>query len=151
MAKDQEVPSVLGALHYKYATPHTAVWLITIISAIIGGIGVISVTNLTAVTLVSNIGTFILYGMTNLISLVAFKHSIKKKLLAHIIIPILGFLANISMLLAVLYLGILGGGATQTAAIAAIIATIIWLLLGVVYLVFNSKRQEKTIILKQKY
>lgn len=149
MAKDQEVPSVLGALHHKHATPHTAVWIIIIISAIVGAIGVISVTTLTAVTLVSNIGTFILYGMTNLISFVAFIRSSKRNAITHIIIPILGFLANVAMLLAVLYLGILGGGATQVASIASIIVTIIWLAIGIIYLSFNSKKLQRPIILKE--
>lgn len=148
MAKDNEVPSVLGAFHPKYATPHTAVWIITIISAIVGAIGVVSVTNLTAVTLVSNIGTFILYGMTNLISLVAFKHNSKRNVFTHIIIPILGFIANIGMLLAVLYLGILGGGTTQTASIEAIVVTIIWSVFGFIYLVVSSKKQSRPIIIR---
>lgn len=148
MAKDDEVPSVLAALHQKHATPHTAVWIITIISAIIGAIGVISVTNLTAVTLISNIGTFTLYGMTNLISLVAFMHSSKRNPVTHVLIPILGFLSNVGMLLAVLYLGILGGGTTQTAAIASIAATLLWVAAGIVYLFFNSKKQSRPIIVK---
>lgn len=148
MAKDQEMPSILGALHHKHATPHTAVWIITIISAIVGAIGVVSVTNLTAVTLISNIGTFILYGMTNLISLVAFLRQSKRNAFTHIIIPVLGFLANIAMLLAVLYLGILGGGATQVAAVESIIVTIVWLVIGIFYLIFNSKKQERSIIIK---
>lgn len=148
MAKDKEVPSVLGSLNAKYATPHTAVWVITIVSAIVGAVGTISVTNLTAVTLVSNIGTFTLYGMTNIITLVAFKRNKKRNLLTHIVVPVLGFIANVGMLLAVLYLGILGGGATQTAAVAAIIFTIIWLVIGMVYLVFNSKKQDRSIIVR---
>ena len=147
MAKDKEMPSVLGFLHPKHATPHTAVWIITGISAVIGAIGVISVTNLTAVTLLSNIGTFILYGMTNLIVLVAFLRSPKRKLITHIIVPILGFLANMAMLLAILYLGILGGGATQVASIAAIVTTIIWILIGVLYLNINSKKLGRPIII----
>ena len=146
MAKDSEMPSVLGMLHHKHATPHTAVWTITIVSAIVGAIGVISITNLTAVTLVSNIGTFVLYGMTNLISLIAFMRHPKRNPITHIVVPILGLLANIGMLLAVIYLGILGGGATQTAAIAAIIATVVWMLIGIVYLVTNSKKQGRRII-----
>lgn len=148
MAKDDEVPSVLGALHPKYATPHTAVWIITIVSAIIGGIGVISVTNLTAVTLISNIGTFVLYGLTNLIALVAFRRHPKRNALTHVIVPILGFLANLAMLLAVLYLGILGGGATQVASIAAITVSVIWLFIGIVYLKFNSRKLNRSIVLK---
>lgn len=149
MAKDDEVPSVLGALHHKYATPHTAVWIITIVSAIIGGIGVISVTNLTAVTLISNIGTFVLYGLTNLIALVAFRRHPKRNPLTHIIVPVLGFLANLAMLLAVLYLGILGGGATQIASIAAILVSVVWLLIGIIYLNFNSKKLNRPIVLKE--
>lgn len=146
MAKDQEVPSVMGMLHPKYSTPHTAVWVITIVSAVIGAIGAISVTNLTAVTLISNVGTFILYGMTNLVAIIAFAHSEKRNILTHVIIPVLGFVANLGMLIAIFYLGISGGGSTQVAAIAAIIATIIWLAVGVVYFAFNSKKQGRSII-----
>jgi amino acid transporter len=148
MAKDDEIPSVLGALHPEYATPHTAVWIITIVSAIIGGIGVVSVTSLTAVTLISNIGTFVLYGLTNLVALVAFKRHPKRNLLTHIIVPILGFLANVAMLLAVLYLGILGGGATQVASIAAIIVSVVWMIVGIIYLNINSSKQNRPIIVK---
>jgi amino acid transporter len=148
MAKDDEVPSALGLLHHRHATPHTAVWIITIISAIIGGIGVVSITNLTAVTLLSNIGTFMLYGMTNLIALIAFLRHPARNVLTHIIVPILGFLANIGMLLAVLYLGILGGGTTQTAAMGAIVVTGVWLLIGIIYVVYNSRAKGRKLIFK---
>lgn len=143
MAKDREMPSVLGLLHPRHATPHTAVWVITVVSAIIGGIGVISITNLTAVTLLSNIGTFILYGMTNLNALLAFLHAPKKNFITHIIVPILGFLANVVLLLAIFYLGILGGGATQVASISAIVATIIWIIIGIAYYNINGKKIER--------
>lgn len=148
MAKDSEVPSVLGILHPKHATPHTAVWVITIVSAIIGAFGVISVTNLMAVTYLSNIGTFVLYGMTNIIAFVAFLRHPKRNILTHILVPILGFLANIGMLLAVLYLAFLGGGLTQAAAIMAIVATVVWLVLGGIYLVYNSKKLNRSIIVR---
>lgn len=149
MAKDKEMPSVLGALHPDYATPHTAVWIITIVSGIIGAIGVINVTNLTAVTLVSNIGTFVLYGLTNIVALVAFKKHPKRNAITHIIVPVLGLLTNLAMLLAIIYLGILGGGTTRTASIAAIIASLVWLIIGIGYLLFNSKKQERPIVLKE--
>ena len=45
------------------------------VSAVIGGFGVLSVTNLTAVTILSNIGTFLLYGGTNLLAFVAFRRA----------------------------------------------------------------------------
>ena len=121
MSKDKEVPSFLGFLHPKHATPHAGVWAMTIASAVIGAFGVLSVVNLTAITFWSNIGTFILYGMTNLIALVAFLRHPQRNVLTHIVVPILGTIANIAMLFAVLYLGILGGGDTQTAAMYSII------------------------------
>jgi hypothetical protein len=52
------------------------------------------------------------------------------------------------MLVAIMYLGILGGGATQTAAIGAIVATVIWLIIGIIYFSYNSKKQQFTIIAK---
>ena len=64
----------------------------------------------------------------------------------HIVVPILGALANIAMLIAVLYLGILGGGDTQTAAMWSIIATVVWVVIGVVYLFVQSARTQRKII-----
>ena len=146
MGKDKEVPSFLGILHPRHATPHTAVWAMAIASAIIGGFGVLSVTNLTAITFLSNIGTFILYGLTNLIALVAFLRHPQRNAFTHIVVPILGFLANIAMLVAVIYLGILGGGDTLTAALMAIIATAVWLAMGIVYLIVQSARSGRRVI-----
>src|SRR5262249_57500069 len=40
MAQDQEMPEVMGLLHGKYATPHTALWIMVVVSAILGAIGV---------------------------------------------------------------------------------------------------------------
>jgi len=139
MAKDKEVPSFLGAMHPKHVTPHQAVWTITIISALIGAFGVLSVKNLTAITFLSNIGTFALYGLTNIVALVAFLRHPKRNPLTHVAVPVLGFVANIGMLLAVIYLGILGGGDTKAAALMAIIATAAWIAIGVVYVIVRKK------------
>lgn len=146
MSKDREVPSILGILHEKHATPHKGVWLMTVVSALIGSFGVLSVTNLTAVTLLSNVGTFILYGMTNLITLIAFMKHPKNNRLTHVVIPVLGMLANIGMLVAVLYLSVLGGGTTQAAALEAIVGTVIWIVVGVAYLIFNSRALGRKIV-----
>ena len=64
MAEDREFPELLGFMHGEFSTPHVAIWVLAIISSIIGGIGVWSVVGLTGITLASNLGTFILYGMT---------------------------------------------------------------------------------------
>jgi len=57
----------------------------------------------------------------------------------HRVIPILGAIANVAMLLAVVWLGILGGGDTQSAAFFGLAATGVWALIGVVYFVVNSR------------
>jgi amino acid transporter len=143
MAKDKEAPSFLGFihsfLHSSYATPHTSVIAITVASAVIGAFGVLSVKNLTAVTFLSNIGTFALYGMTNLVALIAFMRHPQRNIVTHILVPVLGFLANVGMLLAVVYLGILGGGDTKAAAVIAIIGTGVWLAVGLLYFVVRPK------------
>ena len=146
MAQDGEVPSMLNVLHHKHATPHTAVWVMTIVSAVIGSYGVLSITGLTAVTLLSNIGTFLLYGMTNLIALIAFLRHPGRNAFTHILVPVLGLVANIGMLLGVFYLGILGGGMTQVASMVAIVTTLIWLVVGIIYFLSNSRATGRKIV-----
>jgi amino acid transporter len=146
MSKDKEVPSFLGFLHARHATPHMGILAMSVASAVIGAFGVLSVVNLTAITFLSNIGTFILYGMTNLIALVAFLRHSQRSWLTHIVVPVVGALANIIMLVAVLYLGILGGGDTQTAAMWSIVATGVWVVIGVIYLFVQSARTQRKII-----
>jgi hypothetical protein len=61
-------------------------------------------------------------------------------------VPVLGFVANIAMLVAVIYLGILGGGDTLTAALMAVIASAVWLLIGIAYLTLQSARSGRKVI-----
>ncbi|MHB8577034.1 MAG: APC family permease, partial [Dehalococcoidia bacterium] len=64
MGRDKEMPGLLGVLHGKFATPHWGVVVMVVVSALFGAYGVRSVDNLTQITLASNVGTFILYGLT---------------------------------------------------------------------------------------
>ncbi len=52
--------------------------------------------------------------------------------------PVLGAGANAAMMVAVVWLGILGGGDTQWAASVALVAAGAWVAVGVVYLLANS-------------
>src|SRR5205807_1189133 len=134
MGKDTELPVIFGFLHGKFRTPHVGVIVLTIISAAIGSYGVLSIDKLTQVTLVSNIGTFLLYGMTCLICLVAFAGVQKRNLYNSIIAPVLGAVLNVAMLIGVIYFAITGGGATQVDTIIAIVFCIAWLVIGFAYL-----------------
>jgi amino acid transporter len=145
IGKDKEVPAILGMLHGRFSTPHYGVLLMGIVSAVIGAFGVLSVRNLTAVIILSNIGTFLLYGFTNIIAFVAFRETPQFHNIKHFVIPLFGFLTNLLMLVAVVYLSILGGGDTGAAALMAIAATVIWVVLGAVYFVFNTRSRGERV------
>src|SRR5262249_9556857 len=106
MGKDKELPVVFGFLHGRYRTPHMAIIVLVVISAIVGSYGVLDIDKLTQVTLVSNIGTFILYGMTCIICIIAFAGVAGRNVFSTIIAPLLGAALNIVMLVFVIYYAI---------------------------------------------
>ncbi len=108
MAEDRELPEMLSFMHRGFATPHMALWVLVAVSTGIAAIGVRSVVGLTGITLASNFGTFILYGLTCGWTILAFKNRKDFNLLKHGIVPVLGVIANIIMVIAILYLYIIG-------------------------------------------
>ncbi len=144
ISRDTEIPKHLGKINPRYATPGIGIWLMTFVSAVIGAFGVLSVRNLTAVTLLSNVGTFLLYGVTNAIAMLAFVKE-RSSILKRKIIPILGIASNVLMLAAVVWLGLLGGGDSAWEALFALAGTGVWLLLGLVYFRANSRTQSSPI------
>ena len=58
------------------------------VSAVIGGYGVLSADNLLQTILASNVGTFLVYGMTNAIVLLAFWHRAERNAVKHIVVPV---------------------------------------------------------------
>ena len=108
MAEDRELPEMLSFMHGKFSTPHMAMWVLVFVSSIIAAVGVRSVVGLTGITLASNLGTFILYGLTCIWTIVAFKQRKDFNPIKHAIIPGLGFVANLVMVGGILYLYIIG-------------------------------------------
>jgi peptidoglycan/LPS O-acetylase OafA/YrhL len=96
-------------------------------------------------TLLSNFGTFLLYGVTCIVALYALNRE-KRSILTKYIIPIAGFAANLVMLITVVWLGVIGGGSTQTAALMALIITAIWMAAGFGYFALNSRSKESRIL-----
>ncbi len=148
MGRDKEVPSVLGFLHPKHATPHWGVWILTAVAAALGAYGVLNVDNLTQITLASNTGTFLIYGLTNLICLIAFWGMPGAKLWRHRVVPFLGLSANLIMLAGVMYLSLTAGGTTQSDTVIALAAVAVWMFAGVVWLIVNSRAKRKNILLE---
>ena len=134
MGKDTELPAVFGFLHGRFRTPHVGVIVLTIISAAIGSYGVLNVDNLTQVGLISNIGTFLLYGMTCLICIIAFAGVKKRNIFLTLLIPGLGLMLNVLMLIGVYYFNLAGGGSLTTDTIIAGGFSLAWLVIGFAFL-----------------
>jgi len=134
MGKDTELPVIFGFLHGKYRTPHVGVIVLTVIAAVIGSYGVLNIDNLTQVTLISNIGTFLLYGITCIICIIAFAGVQKRGIFSTVLAPGLGTALNVLMLVGVLYFAISGGGSSQTDTIIALGFSIAWLVIGFAFL-----------------
>ncbi len=135
MGKDNEMPVVFGFLHGRFRTPHVAVIILAAISAVIGSYGVLNIDTLTQVTLVSNIGTFLLYGMTCIICVLAFVGVKGRHWFSTIVAPVLGAILNILMLVGVAYYDTATQGPSITRdTLIAIGFSLLWLVVGFGYL-----------------
>jgi len=134
MGKDKELPLIFGFLHGRFRTPHVAIIVLIVLSAIVGSYGVLNADNLLQVILISNIGTFLLYGMTCAVCIVAFAGVAGRNPFSTIIAPLLGAILNVLMLVGVLYYAIVGATNTQRDTIIAGVFSIAFLVLGFAFL-----------------
>ncbi len=138
MAEDREVPEMLSFMSGRFSTPHMALWVLVAVSIAIAAVGVRSVVGLTGITLASNFGTFILYGLTCIWTIVAFKNRKDFSFFKHGLIPGLGLITNIIMVAAILYLYIIGNAdAVAEAKICFLIAGG-WALVSLLYVGLTS-------------
>ncbi len=146
MAQDEEMPEVLNLLHGRFATPHRAVWVLVGVSCVIAAVGVRSVVGLTGIALASNLGTFVLYGLTCLWTIVAFSHRAEFRMLKHGVVPVLGLLANLAMLGAIVYLYIIGNSDSQSEAYICFAISGAWALVSGFYVIVKSRQTGRGII-----
>jgi amino acid transporter len=144
MAKDKEMPSVLGLLHGKFATPHGGILILTVISAAIGVYCATpyNVDNITQITVASNTGTFLVYGLTCVIAVVAFAQRHDRHSVKHFAIPGLGALMNVAMLFGVVFLAITAGGATAKDAYKSIAIVVVWIIIGAIWVAVNPNKHH---------
>jgi amino acid transporter len=146
MSKDKELPSIFGLLHGRFATPQWGIWILVIVSAVLGAYGAINVDHLTQITLASNTGTFLVYGFTNLIALIAFWSRPRATFIKHILVPLLGVFANLMMLLGLIVLSFKAGGSTSRDTTVALIMVIIWLIIGITWFIVNIRNRGHKIL-----
>jgi amino acid transporter len=138
MAEDRELPEMLGFMHAGFSTPHIALWVLVVVSSIIAGVGVRSVVGLTGITLASNLGTFILYGLTCIWTIIAFKDRKDFSAVKHGWIPAVGLIANMVMVIGILYLYIIGNADAKAEARICFIIAGAWAVISVFYVLLTS-------------
>ena len=138
MAGDRELPEVLGFLHGRFATPHIALWVLVAVSSVIAAIGVRSVVGLTGITLASNFGTFILYGLTCIWTIVAFRGRKDFSPFRHGLIPGLGLIANIIMVVAILYLYSVGNADSKAEVWICLVIAGVWAAVSFLYVALTT-------------
>jgi len=98
------------------------------------------------VTLVSNFGTFILYGLTNIICIVAFREHDEFHGLKHMVVPVFGALANFACM-AFYVIGPLEGIGSAKEPLMAVALSVIWGVYGGIYFVRNSRKKGRDTVL----
>jgi amino acid transporter len=141
MGRDKEMPSLFSLLHGRFATPYGGIMILAGLSALLGVYGVRSVDALTQITLASNTGTFLVYGMTCFITIVAFASRHDRHPIKHFLIPGLGLLMNLGELGGVIYLGAVAGGSTTRDVYIALAVVAAWIVAGAAWMFLNPKKR----------
>src|ERR1700722_17944700 len=101
------------------------------------------------VTLLSNFGTFLLYGLTNIICIIAFNEHNEFSGFKHMVVPIFGALANFACL-AFYIIGPLEGIGSPKEPLIAVGLSVIFGAYGAFYFVRNSKKKGKSTLMVAK-
>jgi amino acid transporter len=102
------------------------------------------------VTLVSNFGTFLLYMFTCYIAMVAFKEHHTFNGIKHVVIPVLGLLANLSIMLFYLIGPFTVSGMSWKEPYIALGVVAVWGIYGAFYFLKSSKAKGKEVLLSRK-
>ncbi|MBJ6725108.1 APC family permease [Geomesophilobacter sediminis] len=101
-------------------------------------------------TLVSNFGTFLLYMITCVIAMVAFKEHHSFNGFKHVVIPVAGLLANLAIMLFYIVGPFTVAGMSWKEPFIALGVCAVWGLYGAIYFLKSSKKAGKEVILTAK-
>jgi len=142
MAGGRELPKMMGFIHQKFSTPHVAIGAMVIVSSVIAAIGVRSVVGLTGITLASNFGTFVLYGLTCVWTIIAFKKREDFSMLKHGLIPVLGVIGNVIMVIAIVYLYSIGNADSRAEVDICFLIAGAWALISLAYVAISNVKRS---------
>jgi amino acid transporter len=103
--------------------------------------------SLLTVTLASNFGTFLLYGLSCVICLVAYYNHPKFKVVRHLMIPVFGLFANLACMGFYLVGPFMGYG-TKMEPLLALGVALVWATYGGIYFVTSSKSKGRTTLVE---
>ena len=95
------------------------------------------------VTLISNFGTFLLYMMTCIVAIVAFREHKMYNVVKHMLIPIFGLLANLGCMLFYLIGPFSVPGMSVKEPYCALGFAAVWGIYGGIYFMMRSKKTGK--------
>jgi amino acid transporter len=102
------------------------------------------------ITLISNFGTFLLYMTTCIVAIVAFREHHSFHGFKHMVVPVFGLLANFGCMLFYLVGPFSVAGMSVKEPYIALGVSVVWIVIGAIYLAMNSKSKGKEIILSVK-
>jgi len=102
--------------------------------------------SLLTITLASNFGTFLLYGLSCVICIVAFHRHPKYSPVRHLIVPVFGLLANLACM-AFYLIGPFMGYGTKMEPLLALGIALVWAIYGGIYFMRASKAMGRTTLL----
>jgi APA family basic amino acid/polyamine antiporter len=105
---------------------------------------------LVIVTLVSNFGTFLLYMITCLVAIVAFREHHSFNGFKHMVVPVFGLIANLACMLFYLVGPFMVSGMSLKEPYIALGICAVWGIYGAIYFVRASKKSSKAVFLAQK-
>jgi basic amino acid/polyamine antiporter, APA family len=103
--------------------------------------------SLLVVTLVSNFGTFLLYMMTCIVAIVAFREHHSFHGFKHVVVPVFGLLANFLCMLFFIIGPFAVPGMSKTEPFVALAVVGLWGVYGAVYFIVGSKKSGKSLMI----
>ena len=99
--------------------------------------------SLLTMTLASNFGTFLLYGLSCVICIVAFHGHPKFSFVRHLVIPVFGLVANLACMIFYVVGPFMGYG-TKMEPLLALGIALVWAIYGGIYFVRSSRSMGRT-------
>jgi amino acid transporter len=100
--------------------------------------------SLLIVTLISNFGTFLLYMMTCIVAIVAFREHKSFQGFKHVVIPVFGLVANLACMIFYLVGPFMVAGMSKKEPFIALGFAALWGIYGLIFFMIRSKKLGKT-------